>query len=79
MGASGHDADVICCTTPACSLHIGNVKPVGDLPEGTVICNVEEKPGDRGSLARASGEACAGLRALPLLPFTAVLANLLLE
>lgn len=38
------------------TLHIGNVKPVGDLPEGTVICNVEEKPGDRGSLARASGD-----------------------
>eukprot|EP00887_Chlorella_sp_A99_P007549 scaffold28.g7549.t1 len=38
------------------TLHIGNVKPVGELPEGTVICNVEEKPGDRGSLARASGD-----------------------
>ena len=25
------------------------------MPEGTIICNVEEKAGDRGSLARASG------------------------
>lgn len=37
------------------SLQVGNVLPVGSLPEGTVICNVEEKFGDRGSLARASG------------------------
>lgn len=25
------------------------------MPEGTIICCVEEKPGDRGKLARASG------------------------
>ena len=25
------------------------------MPEGTVVCNVEEKSGDRGKLARASG------------------------
>ncbi|XP_053205042.1 60S ribosomal protein L8 [Panonychus citri] len=36
-------------------LQIGNVLPVGEMPEGTVICNVEEKLGDRGKLARASG------------------------
>ncbi|KAJ2761691.1 60S ribosomal protein L2 [Coemansia nantahalensis] len=36
-------------------LAIGNTLPVGQLPESTVICNIEEKPGDRGSLARASG------------------------
>lgn len=29
--------------------------PIGSLPEGTIVCNVEEKPGDRGSLARTSG------------------------
>jgi len=38
------------------TLSIGNIKPVGDLPEGTIICNVEEKAGDRGSLARCSGD-----------------------
>ncbi len=26
------------------------------MPEGTVICNVEEKVGDRGALARCSGD-----------------------
>lgn len=25
------------------------------MPEGTIICCLEEKPGDRGKLARASG------------------------
>ena len=29
--------------------------PVGALPEGTTICNVEGKCGDRGKLAKASG------------------------
>jgi len=38
------------------SLAIGNVLPVGELPEGTIICNVEQTVGDRGTFARASGE-----------------------
>ncbi|CAL4894501.1 unnamed protein product [Urochloa decumbens] len=38
------------------SLSIGNVLPVGTLPEGTVICNVEGRVGDRGALARCSGD-----------------------
>jgi len=37
------------------NLQIGNVLPVGAMPEGTIICNLEEKSGDRGKLARASG------------------------
>jgi len=37
------------------TLQIGNVLPVGNMPEGTIICNVEEKAGDRGKLARCSG------------------------
>mmetsp|Transcript_6845 Transcript_6845/g.13444 ORF Transcript_6845/g.13444 Transcript_6845/m.13444 type:complete len:258 (-) Transcript_6845:303-1076(-) len=37
-------------------LNIGNVLPLSSMPEGTVICNVEEKTGDRGALARASGD-----------------------
>lgn len=37
------------------ALQIGNVLPVSQLPEGTVVCNVEEKQGDCGALARASG------------------------
>jgi len=29
--------------------------PVGSMPEGAIICNVEAKVGDRGTLARTSG------------------------
>ncbi|KAL1773237.1 60S ribosomal protein L8 [Sigmodon hispidus] len=36
-------------------LNIGNVLPVGTMPEGTIVCCLEEKPRDRGKLARASG------------------------
>jgi len=37
------------------ALTVGNVLPVNSMPEGTIICNVEAKVGDRGSFARASG------------------------
>jgi len=37
------------------TITVGNVLPVGQMPEGTVICQVEEKQGDRGKLAKASG------------------------
>ncbi|OQR70392.1 60S ribosomal protein L8-like [Tropilaelaps mercedesae] len=36
-------------------LQVGNVLPVGNMPEGTAVCNLEEKTGDRGRLARTSG------------------------
>jgi large subunit ribosomal protein L8e len=36
-------------------LKVGNVLPVGSMPEGTVISNVESRPGDRGTVARTSG------------------------
>jgi len=36
-------------------LVVGNTLPVGEMPEGTIISNIEEKPGDRGSIARTSG------------------------
>ncbi|PVU92861.1 hypothetical protein BB559_003564 [Furculomyces boomerangus] len=49
-----HTGQFIFCGKKA-SLVIGNVLPIGSLPEGTVVCNIEEKPGDRGSLARTSG------------------------
>jgi large subunit ribosomal protein L8e len=39
-------------------LVIGNVLPLAKCPEGTVVCNVESKAGDRGTLARASGDFC---------------------
>jgi large subunit ribosomal protein L8e len=37
-------------------LEIGNILPVGQIPEGTVICNIEAKVGDCGKMARASGD-----------------------
>jgi len=37
------------------TLNVGNVLPLAAMPEGTIVCNVEAKVGDRGSFARASG------------------------
>jgi large subunit ribosomal protein L8e len=37
------------------SLSVGNVLPLSSMPEGTIVCNVEENSGDRGALARTSG------------------------
>lgn len=37
------------------TLTVGNVLPLGVVPEGTVVTNVEEKAGDRGVLGRTSG------------------------
>ena len=34
---------------------VGNVLPLGKIPEGTMVCNIELSPGDGGKLARASG------------------------
>ncbi|KAJ7560140.1 hypothetical protein O6H91_04G115700 [Diphasiastrum complanatum] len=38
------------------ALAIGNVLPLRSVPEGAVVCNVEQRVGDRGSFARASGD-----------------------
>jgi large subunit ribosomal protein L2 len=37
------------------SVEIGNVLPLGKIPEGTMICNIELSPGDGGKMARSSG------------------------
>lgn len=37
------------------TLTIGNVLPVRVMPEGSIVCNLEQHVGDRGSLARTSG------------------------
>jgi len=39
----------------AAVLDVGNVLPIGQIPEGTWICNVERRPGDGGAFARSSG------------------------
>ena len=41
-------------TKPA-KVAVGNVLPIGKIPEGTTICNVELYPGDKGQFARTSG------------------------
>jgi len=38
------------------SLTIGNILPVSSMPEGTIVCNIEEKVGDRGAMSRCSGK-----------------------
>jgi large subunit ribosomal protein L2 len=37
------------------TVDVGNVLPLGKVPEGTLVCNLELKPGDGGKLARSSG------------------------
>ncbi|KAG5455717.1 MAG: putative 60S ribosomal protein RPL8, partial [Olpidium bornovanus] len=37
------------------ALTVGNVLPLSSMPEGAIVSNVEEKVGDRGALARTSG------------------------
>jgi len=49
-----HTGQYIYCGKKA-NLSTGNVLPLGSMPEGTVICNLEEKAQDRGKIARASG------------------------
>jgi len=40
------------------NLTIGNVLPLHNMPEGTIVCNVESSHNDKGKLARSSG-TCA--------------------
>lgn len=37
------------------SVVIGNILPLGRIPEGTIICNIEHRPGDGAAIARSSG------------------------
>jgi len=36
-------------------VRVGNVLPLGVIPEGTMVCNIELRPGDGGRIARSSG------------------------
>ena len=49
-----HTGAFVYCGKKA-QLAVGNVLPLSGMPEGTIVCNVEEKAGDRGAIARASG------------------------
>ncbi len=37
------------------SISLGNVLPIGNIPDGMFVCNVELRPGDGGKLARSCG------------------------
>ncbi len=37
------------------AVEIGNVLPIGKIPEGTMVCNIELSHGDGGKMVRASG------------------------
>lgn len=40
---------------PGSTAEIGNILPLGRIPEGTLVSSVEAKPGDGGVIAKASG------------------------
>jgi large subunit ribosomal protein L8e len=50
-----HEGAFVYCGAKA-QLAVGNVLPLKAIPEGTVVCNVEAKLGDRGAFARCSGD-----------------------
>ena len=36
-------------------VEVGNILPLGKVPEGTLVCSLELRPGDGGKLAKSSG------------------------
>ncbi|CAK4080498.1 unnamed protein product [Aphanomyces euteiches] len=38
------------------AMAVGNILPLSQLPEGTIVCNVEARIGDKGKFARCSGD-----------------------
>jgi len=49
-----HTGQYIYCGQKA-QLAIGNVLPLNKIPEGALVCNVEEHAGDKGKLSRTTG------------------------
>ncbi len=39
----------------AAAVEVGNILPLGKIPEGTMVCNLELRPGDGGKIAKSSG------------------------
>lgn len=37
------------------TVEVGNILPIGKIPEGTMICNIELRPGDGGKITKSSG------------------------
>lgn len=57
---------------PGGKVAAGNTMMVGDLPEGTIVYNVESQPGDGGKFARTAGTAATivtrGFKTVLLMP-----------
>jgi len=52
-----HTGQFVYCGSGA-QLAVGNCMPVGKIAEGTAVSKLEEKVGDRGAVAKASGTSC---------------------
>jgi large subunit ribosomal protein L8e len=52
-----HTGQAIQCGSAA-ALYVGNILPIGQIPEGAEVCNVEHHPGDGGRYGRCSGDSC---------------------
>ena len=50
---------------PEAAVKIGNVITMGNIPEGTMVCNIELSPGDGGKMIRSSGNYAAVLSHTP--------------
>ena len=57
IAAEGNYVDQTISIGPGAPLERGNIRPLGDIPEGTLIHNIELRPGDRGKLVRTAGTA----------------------
>lgn len=54
------------------AVEAGNTMPVGNIPEGTIVYNIESQPGDGGKFARTAGTAATivshGAKTVLLMP-----------
>jgi len=48
------------------SVDVGNIITLGDIPPGTIVCNVELRPGDGGKVCRSSGAYATVVAHTPL-------------
>lgn len=48
------------------SVDVGNILTLGDVPPGTMVCNVELQPGDGGKVCRSSGAYATVVAHTPL-------------
>jgi len=48
------------------SIDVGNIIPLGNIPAGTMVCNIELQPGDGGKVSRSSGSYATVVAHTPL-------------